>query len=213
MKVKTVTAPVPSPDGRLAVWTETGPVMDGEKSEPLTHVFLAHSDGSGRLELTRGEKSADAPAFAADSASVFFASERSGKRNLYRIAVDGGEAERITDWSGTLGTYAVSPNGKWIAFISDRTGREEIYISDELGKTVKKLTDADCDKNAIVWAADSKSFLWTGTDHKLHRMDVDSGNDEVVVSSDAGNIGDPQFSPDGKWLSYSKLDDLSRSHV
>ena len=33
MKVKTVTAPVPSPDGRLTVWTETHPVMDGEKSE------------------------------------------------------------------------------------------------------------------------------------------------------------------------------------
>jgi dipeptidyl aminopeptidase/acylaminoacyl peptidase len=133
MKVKTVTAPVPSPDGRLAVWTETGPVMDGEKSEPLTHVFLAHSDGSGRLQLTRGEKSADAPAFAADSASVFFASERSGKRHLYRIAVDGGEAERITDWSGTLGTYAVSPNGKWIAFTArepdtgdDRAKREKL---------------------------------------------------------------------------------------
>ena len=35
---------------------------------------------------------------------------------------------------------------------SDRTGREEIYISDELGKNVKKLSDADCDKSGIVWA-------------------------------------------------------------
>ncbi len=82
-----------------------------------------------------------------------------------------------------------------------------------MGKTTKKLTDADRDKNAIVWSADSKSMLWTGTDHKLHRVDVDSAKDEVIVASNAGNIGDPQFSPDGKWLSYSKLDNLSRSHV
>jgi tricorn protease len=132
---------------------------------------------------------------------------------IFSIPTGTGEIQQVTETPWKEQSPHWSPNGKWIAFISDRTGREEIYISDELGKTVKKLTDADCDKNAIVWAADSKSFLWTGTDHKLHRMDVDSGNDEVVVSSDAGNIGDPQFSPDGKWLSYSKLDDLSRSHV
>ena len=66
MKVKTVTAPVPSPDGRLAAWTQTVAVMDGETSEMLTHVFLARTDGSGRLQLTHGEKSANAPAFSPD---------------------------------------------------------------------------------------------------------------------------------------------------
>ena len=120
MKVKTVTAAVPSPDGKLAAWTETHPVMDGEKSEFLTQVYLAHSDGSDRMQLTRGEKSANAPAFSADSAWVFFASERGGKRNIYRIPVDGGEAEMVTSWTGTLAAFAISPNGKWIAF----TGRE-----------------------------------------------------------------------------------------
>src|SRR5215471_10845156 len=130
MRVKTVTAPAPSPDGKLAAWTQTQAVMDGEKSEMLTHVFLAHADGSGRLQLTRGEKSANAPAFSPDSAWVFFASERSGKRNLYRIAVDGGEAEALTNWTGTLGTYSVSPDGKWIAF----TGRE----GDPAEETAKK---------------------------------------------------------------------------
>jgi len=96
MKVKTVTAAVPSPDGKLAVWTETHPVYDGEKSESLTHVYLAHSDGSSRMQLTRGEKSANSPAFSPDGTWVFFASDRSGKRNVYRIAIDGGEAEMLT---------------------------------------------------------------------------------------------------------------------
>ena len=80
-------------------------------------------------------------------------------------------------------------------------------------RTSKKLSDADCDKNAIVWAADSKSLLWTGTDHKLRRVDIDTGKEEVLASSDAGNIGEPQFSPDGKWISYSKPDKLLRTHV
>ncbi len=120
MKVKTVTAAVPSPDGKLAVWTETRPVMEGEKSESNTQVYLAHSDGSNRIQLTRGEKSSNAPAFSIDSQWVFFASDRSGKRNIYRIPTDGGEAEMITNWQGSLGAFSISPNGKWIAF----TGRE-----------------------------------------------------------------------------------------
>src|SRR5207253_2631194 len=62
-------------------------------------------------------------------------------------------------------------------------------------------------------ASDSKSLLWTGTDHTLRRVDIDSGKEEVLAKSDAGNIGEPQFSPDGKWISYSKQDKLLRAHV
>ncbi len=125
MKVKTVTPAVPSPDGKLAAWTETHPVMDGEKSESNTQVYLAHSDGSNRIQLTRGEKSSNAPAFSADSQYVFFASDRNGKRNIYRIPVDGGEAEILTNITGTLGAFSVSPNGKWIAFTSRRPDADE----------------------------------------------------------------------------------------
>jgi tricorn protease len=132
---------------------------------------------------------------------------------IFTIPTGTGEIQQVTDTPWKEHSPHWSPNGKWIAFVSDRTGREEIYLSDELGKAPKKLTDADCDKVAIVWASDSKSLLWTGTDHKLHRVDLDSAKDEVIVASNGGNIGDPQFSPDGKWLSYSKVDDLSRSHV
>ena len=133
--------------------------------------------------------------------------------DIFTIATGAGQVQQVTQTQWKEHSPHWSPDGKWIAFVSDRTGREEIYISDELGKTTRKLTDSDSDKNAVVWASDSKSFLWTATDHKLHRMDIDSGKDDVIVSSKAGNIGDPQFSPDGKWLSYSKQDDQLRSHV
>ncbi|MBZ5621935.1 MAG: DPP IV N-terminal domain-containing protein [Acidobacteriia bacterium] len=132
---------------------------------------------------------------------------------IFTIATDRGEIQRVSETPWKEQNPRWSPNGKWIAYISDRTGREEIFISDELGKNVKKLTDVDCDKQAIVWAADSKSLLWTGTDHKLRRVEIDSGKEEVLASSNAGNIGEPQFSPDGKWISYSKQDNLLRAHV
>jgi tricorn protease len=132
---------------------------------------------------------------------------------IFTIPTDQGALQRVTETPWKEHSPHWSPNGKWIAFVSDRTGREEIYISDELGKNLKKITDADCDKSAIVWAADSKTFLWTGTDHKLHNVDLDTLKDDILASSPGGNIGEPQFSPDGKWISYSKADSLLRTHV
>lgn len=186
MKVKTVTAAVPSPDGKLAVWTETRPVMDGEKSESLTHVFLAHADGSSRMQLTRGDRSANSPAFSADSAWVFFASDRSGKRGIYRIPIDGGEAEQVVNWAGTLGAYSVSPNGKWIAFAArepdtteERAKREKLDFRvvdenphnqslwivpvepDASGKRpFKKIASGPYNTGAFDWSPDSRRIAY-----------------------------------------------------
>ena len=131
---------------------------------------------------------------------------------IFTIATDRGEVQRVTDTPWREENPRWSPDGKWIAFVSDRTGREEVWIADEMGRNAKKLSDVDCDKPAIVWAPDSKSLLWSGSDHKLRHVTLD-GKTEVVATSTAGNIQGPQFAPDGKWISYSKQDDLLKSHV
>jgi tricorn protease len=132
---------------------------------------------------------------------------------IFTIATDRGEPQRVTETSWREQDPRWSPNGKWIAFVSDRTGRQEVWISDELGKNPKKLSDADCDKGSLTWSPDSKTLLWSGSDHKLRRVDVESGKTDVLVSSDATPIANPEFSPDGKWLSYTKSDKLLRAHV
>ncbi len=186
MKVKTVTAPEPSPDGRWAVWTERQAVMDGEKSEMLTQVFLARTDGTGRLQLTRGEKSSEAPIFSPDSQWVFFASERAGKRNLYRIPVDGGEAEVLTSWTGTMGRFAVSPNGKWIAF----AGRDADPGEEQARR--QKLDFRVIDENP------RNQSLW------LVPVETDLHNHRPVKKAASGpwNVGAFDWSPDSRRIAY-----------
>ena len=186
IKVKTVTSAVPSADGRLAVWTETHAVMDGEKSETLTQVYLAHTDGTDRMQLTRGEKSSNAPAFSPDATWVFFASERSGKRNLYRIPVDGGEAEQLTNWSGTLGAFSISPNGKWIAF----TGREADGDVERAKREKKDFRVLD--ENP------ANQSLW------IVPVEPDAGGKRAVKHAAAGpyHIGQFDWSPDSQRIAY-----------
>ena len=132
---------------------------------------------------------------------------------IFSIATDRGEVQRVTETGWREQDPRWSPNGKWIAFISDRTGREEIWMADELGHNSKQLTDADCEKSPPVWSPDSKSILWYGSDRKLRLLTVDTGAVEVVASDNTGDIDSPQFSPDGKWISYAKEDALLRTHV
>jgi tricorn protease len=132
---------------------------------------------------------------------------------VFTIATDRGEPQRVSETPWREQEPRWSPDGKWVAFVSDRTGREEVFISDELGKAPKQLSDADCDKSGLVWAPDSKSLLWSGSDHKLRRVDVASGRTDILVSSEVSDIRGAQFSPDGKWLAYAKPDNLLRSHV
>ena len=132
---------------------------------------------------------------------------------IFTIATERGEIQRVTETPWREDDPRWSPDGKWIAFVSDRTGRQEVWIADELGRNLKQLSDADCDKPSIAWAPDSKSLMWSGSDHKLRRVEVASGKTEILASSDVAAIGVPQFSPDGAWISYSKRDALLRDHV
>ena len=127
MQVQPIGDVTPSPDGKLVAYTQSHAVLEPEKSEVDTQIFLAAADGSHRTQLTRGEKSATSPEFSPDGRYVYFSSERSGKPNLWRIPVDGGEAEMLTDWKGEMGAYHVSPDGKWVAFagIEPRAADEE----------------------------------------------------------------------------------------
>jgi tricorn protease len=107
---------------------------------------------------------------------------------IFTIATDRGEAQRVTETPWREHSPNWSPDGKWIAFVSDRTGREEVFIADETGRNLKKLSDVDCDKQSMVWAPDSKSLLWSGSDHKLRHVTLD-GKTEIVATGTAGNVG------------------------
>src|SRR5258708_18642922 len=88
---KAVGAVTPSPDGTRVIWTQTESIMDNERSETLTHIFLSNADGSHRVQLTRGDKSCTAPSFSADDRYIYFQSARSGKMNVFRIPIAGCE--------------------------------------------------------------------------------------------------------------------------
>jgi tricorn protease len=126
---------------------------------------------------------------------------------VFTAPVEEGDLRQITDspWRDRNVTY--SPDGKWIGFVSDRSGREEIYVVavDGAGEP-QKLTDFDTLKNSYAWSPDSTQIAFTSTDGKLRVVTVANKQTKEISDSRYGNIGAPAWSPDGKWLAYSKPD-------
>jgi tricorn protease len=132
---------------------------------------------------------------------------------LFTIATDRGDVSRVTSSFWRDSDPSWSPDGKWIAFVSDQSGRDEVWVIDPEGKNAKKISDSDTEKPSIAWAPDSKSLVYSSSDRKLYHYSFENSQTRVLAANDATNIQSPQFSPDGKWVSYTKGDRNGRPHV
>jgi tricorn protease len=126
---------------------------------------------------------------------------------VFTAPVEEGDLRQITDspWRDRDVTY--SPDGKWIAYVSDRSGREELYVAavDGAGEP-RKLTDLDALKVSYRWSPDSTQIAYTSSDGTLRLLNVADAQSKELTTSRYGGIGGPVWSPDGKWLAYSKPD-------
>jgi tricorn protease len=105
--------------------------------------------------------------------------------------------ERSSKWS---------PNGKWIAFISDASGEDEIYIQAQDGLSApEQLTKvADTYKYEILWSPDSKKIMWSDKKNRLYFVETETKKTTLGVQAEAWEIRDYNWSPDSKWIVYSK---------
>jgi tricorn protease len=139
----------------------------------------------------------------------------SARGQILTIATERGDITRVNP--DRMASRSQSPkwsaDGKYIAFVSDRSGRDEVWISDPEGRSPKKITDLDNEKNAPIWSPDSKSLLYIAGGKKLYTYTVDDGKTAVVSSNDIGRIGSVAVSPDSKWIVFSKQDRSLRAHA
>jgi tricorn protease len=201
-----------SSDGKTIVFEEGFGLWkldtaSGNTSEVKINIASDDKENSFEVLTVAGE---------ADSYDLSPSSHRaviSAHGEIFTIATDRGDASRVTSsyWRDTEPAW--SPDGKWVAWVSDQSGRDEVWVADTEGKNAKKLSDADTEKLSLRWVPDSKSLAYTASDHKLYIVDAPSGQTRSVASGEAGNITGISISADSKWAAYATPDRDLRSHV
>ncbi|MFA7409195.1 MAG: PDZ domain-containing protein [Bacteroidales bacterium] len=136
----------------------------------------------------------------------------SARGELFNVPAKEGITRNLTRTSDVHEQGASwSPDGKWIAFISDLSGEFEIYIQDPKAETTPKSLTKKNDTYlfGLDWAPNSKSILFSDKRNKLWMVDVESEKKTLVAESDLGPIRQYTWSPDSKWIAFVKPEEGS----
>jgi dipeptidyl aminopeptidase/acylaminoacyl peptidase len=230
INLKRVGSPVISPNGQQVAYTirET----NWEENAYETEIWIGEAATGKSRQVTNARKSSTQPAFSPDGAWLGFISDRDGKRQLYRIAPGGGEAEKLSSTEDGVNNFAWAPDGKQIAFtmidplpdalkerekhwgdikIEDQDQRyTHLHLLDLATRTTRQLTKGNMVVGSFAWSPNGRRIAY---DHRNTSDAADGGSADIsviipatgeaqVVVAQEGPDTNPQWSPDGSQLAF-----------
>ena len=124
--------------------------------------------------------------------------------DLYTIPEEHGDVRNLTQSCDARDVSpSWSPDGKWIAYVSDKSGDDEVYLADQMGKEKeKKLTSNGHFKTGIAWSPLSDKMLYTTEENALYLLDKNGGDPKLIAKNEHADITGYAWAPDGKWFAY-----------
>ena len=231
ISLKRVASPAISPDGRHVAYTIRETNWDENAFE--TEIWIADAASGESRQVTNSRKSSTQPAFSPDGAWLAFVSDRDNKRQLYRIALKGGEAERLTSTDEGVNNFQWSPSGREIAFttmdaqsdaikererrwgdikIEDQDQRyTHLHVLEVATRNVKQITKGNFVVGSFEWSPNGRQIAY---DHRATSDPADSGTADIsvvlvdtlesrVAVAQEGPDSNPHWSPDGNQIAFS----------
>ncbi len=131
--------------------------------------------------------------------------------DLFSIPAENGVIINLTNTSGAWEKEpAWSPNGKSLAYWSDESGENEIYLRDQASGKVKKMTSFKSGMGwKLFWSPDSKKIAFINELQKITVLFVDGASLETIDKTtdqtyNALRRFNLSWSPDSKWIAYTK---------
>ncbi|HEX2251782.1 MAG TPA: amidohydrolase family protein [Thermoanaerobaculia bacterium] len=135
--------------------------------------------------------------------------------DLYTVPIAGGEARALTSGLAWDMQPRYSPDGRFIAFTSDRAGGDNVWVVERDGSDPQQVTDESFRLvNSPAWEPGgefivvrkhftSRRSLGAGEMWLYHRTGS-TGLQMTEKPNEQKDVGEPAFSPDGRWLYFSR---------
>lgn len=184
------------------------------KTKKYDKISITISDDfvSGRNELKDASKNINTAAVSPDGNRLVFGA----RGDIFTVPAKSGITRNITKSSGAHDRGATwSPDGKHIAYLSDMSGEYEVYIQKQDGseKPIQITKNADTYKYTIKWSPDSKKILFNDKMLRLQYVDINSKEVTLVEQSDIWEFNSFNWSPDSKWITYTKPEKTDMSTI
>ncbi|MEO6190598.1 MAG: S41 family peptidase [Saprospiraceae bacterium] len=130
----------------------------------------------------------------------------SARGDIYTVPATNGPTRNLSNSSGSHERNVDwSPDGRYIAYISDATGEDEVYMMKTDGRStgIQLTSKSNNYKYGIKWSPDSKKINYSDRNQNLYFVDIDSKNETKVIHSEVGEITDQVWSADSKYLAFS----------
>ncbi len=195
----------PSSNGKFIVYENAGYLY---KLDPATRqstkisITLASDNIYGRAEQRNVSNRISSISVTDDGSRLAI----TARGDVFDVPATQGVVKNITRTPGANERGAVwSPDGKYIAYISDKTGETEVYLQPADGSNVIQLTkNNDTYVRSLFWTPDSKKVFYTDRKNRLVAVDVASKSKKTVMENPEQEFRGIEFSADSKWITYTK---------
>lgn len=126
--------------------------------------------------------------------------------DIFTAPVEKGGIRNLTKSSNAHDKFPTwSPDGRSIAFMSDKTGEDEVWIVPQDGSApaVQLTSGGQAQRYGPTWSHDSKKIAFSDKDGKLYVVTVATKQMQMVADAPNGFINDYDWSPKGNYIAYS----------
>jgi dipeptidyl aminopeptidase/acylaminoacyl peptidase len=207
LKVRRVSDPQVSPDGRLVAFAVGDVRFDDNRI--VNQIYVAPVAGGDPRQLTSGGSSASSPRWSPDGKKIAYVTGG----QIWTMDADGSDKEQITKLSTGAGGPVWSSDGKWIAFASDvypdctdeacNKRKEEAA---EKSKVKAHITDRLLYRHWNEWRDVKRTHVFVISSKGGTARDLTPGDFDAPPYAVAGDV-DYSFSPDSKELAYLRNPD------
>jgi Tol biopolymer transport system component len=161
--------PLWNPDGRRITFAAASAFDDALKDDPLS-IYSRLADGTGNVELlwkpvvgaAPSSWTRDGDALALWSVRVPGDSAQTTERNIEQRRADGGLEPLVAGPYNERGAR-FSPNGRWMAYVSNESGGDEVYVQPYPSNTPREMVSSGGGTEPV-WSADSRELFYRPLD-------------------------------------------------